>query len=104
MGVSLGVGAHHDDQRNFTQHVARVGADDAAAQDLAVDPASMGAIKYSFRAVIKQELGQALGAAVGGGAAGDGPREKALFDLDALRLGIGFGQAHPGDFLEACTA
>ena len=89
------VGAHLYGQRNFAQHVARVGADDAAALDLAV--------AMSFRAVVKQELGKALGAAVGGGAARGGAGKEALFDLDALRLGLGFGQAQPGDFLVACT-
>ena len=84
------VGAHLDGQSDFADQVARVGADDAAAQDLAV---TMG-----FRAVVEQELGEALGAAVGGGAARGGPGEKALFDFDALGLGLVLGQAHPGDF------
>jgi hypothetical protein len=35
------VGAHFNGQRNLADHVTRVGADHATAQDLAVAPASM---------------------------------------------------------------
>ena len=35
------VGAHLDGQSDFAQHVALIGADDAAARDLAVATASM---------------------------------------------------------------
>ena len=52
------------------------GADDAAAQDLAV--------AVRLRAVVKQQLGEALVAAVGDGAARGGPGEQTLLDLDAL--------------------
>ena len=36
-----GVCAHFDGQRNLADHVARVCADNSAAQNIAVDPASM---------------------------------------------------------------
>ena len=58
------VGAHFDGQSDFANQVARVGADDAAAQDLAVAVASMAVSQSSFGAVVKQQLGKALGAAV----------------------------------------
>ena len=48
--------AHLDGQRDLAQHVTGVGADDAAAQDLAV---AMG-----FRAVVEQEFAKAFGAPV----------------------------------------
>ena len=52
---------HLDRQSHFTNKVAGIGTDDAAAQNLAV---TMG-----FGAVVKQQFGEALGAAIGGGAA-----------------------------------
>ena len=50
------VRAHLNGQRDLAQHITRVGADDAAAQALAV---AMG-----FRAVVEQEFGETLGAPV----------------------------------------
>ncbi len=50
-----GVGAHLDGQGHLANHVARVRADDAAAQDLAV--------AMRLGAVVKQQLGHALVAA-----------------------------------------
>jgi hypothetical protein len=82
--------AHLDGQRDFANQVARVGADDAAAQNLAV--------AMRFGAVVKQQLGEAFGAPVGRGAARGGPGKQALFDLDALGLGLVLSQTHPGDF------
>ncbi len=49
--------AHLYSQSHFANQVACIGADDAAAQNLAM---AMG-----FGAVVEQQLGQALGAAVG---------------------------------------
>ncbi len=58
------VRAHLDGQGDFAQHVARVRADDAAAQDLAVATASMAVSQSSFGAVVEQEFGEAFGAPV----------------------------------------
>ena len=49
------------DQGHFANHVTRVGADNAAAQNFAVT--------VCFWAVVKQEFGDAFVAAVGNGAA-----------------------------------
>ena len=84
------VGAHFDGQGDLANHVARVGAHDAAAQNLAV---AMG-----FGRVVEQQLGVALVAAIGNGAARGRPGEQALLDLDALGLGLVFGQADPCHF------
>jgi hypothetical protein len=51
------VGAHFNGQRNLADHVACVGADDAAAQNLAV--------AVRLRAVVKQQLGGDFGVGVG---------------------------------------
>ena len=59
--------AHLYGQSDFANQVACVGSEDAAAQDLALATASMAVSQSSFGAVVKQELGNALGAAVGGG-------------------------------------
>ena len=56
-----GIRAHLNRQRNLANHVACMRADHAAAKDLAV---AMG-----FRAVIKQQLGNAFITAIGDGAA-----------------------------------
>ena len=75
------VRAHLDRQRNLANHVARMRANHAAAQDLAV--------AVCLGRIVKQQLGDAFVAAIGNGAAGCGPGEQALLDLDALRLGLG---------------
>ena len=49
-------------------------------------------------AVVEQQLGKAFVAVVGNRPARGHPREQAFFDLDALRLGLVFGQADPGHF------
>jgi hypothetical protein len=72
----------------------RVRANHAAAQDLAV--------AVGFGGVVKQQLGDALVPAVGNGTARGCPWEQALLDLDALGLGLVFGQAHPGHFGGRC--
>ena len=79
------VGAHLDGKGHLADHVAGVRADDAAAQNFPV------AVRIG--AVIEQQLGEAFVAAVGNRAARRGPREQTLLDLDALRLGLVFGQA-----------
>ena len=84
------VGAHLDRQGHFADHVARVGADHATAQNLAV--------AVCFGRVIKQQLGDAFVASVGNRAPRGIPGEQALFDLDALRLGLVLGETHPGHF------
>ena len=81
---------HLNRQGNLADHVTGVGANNAAAQDFAV--------AVRFRAVIKQQFGEAFVAAVGNRAAGCRPREQAFFDLDALGFGFVFGQANPGHF------
>ena len=53
------VGAHLNGQSNLADHVAGVGAHDAATQDLAV--------AMRFGAVVKEQLGKALIAAIGDG-------------------------------------
>jgi hypothetical protein len=67
------VGAHLDRQRDLADHVARMGADDAAAQDPAV-PVGLGRI-------VEQQLGEAFVAPVGDGAARRRPGEQALATL-----------------------
>ncbi len=61
--------AHFDGQRNLANHVARVRADHAAAQYLALAPASMAVSRSCFGAVVKQQFGKAFVAAIGNGAA-----------------------------------
>ena len=63
------VRTHLNRQGNLANHVARMGADNAAAQDA-----------VGLR--IKQQLGKALVAAIGNGAARGGPGEQALLDPD----------------------
>ena len=84
------VGTHLDGQGDLANHVACVRADHAAAQDLAVT--------MRLWRVVEQQLGDAFVAPVGNGTAGGGPGEQAFLDLDALGLGLVFGQADPGDF------
>ena len=73
-----GVCAHLNRQRNLTDHVAGVGADHAAAQNLAV--------AMRFRAFVKQQLGDALVPAVGDGTAGGGKRELKNWRLFCVRV------------------
>ena len=63
-----GIGTHFYRQGNLANHVARVGTDNAAAQNLAV------AVRLGR--IVKQQLGDAFVAAVGNGAVGCGPGEK----------------------------
>jgi hypothetical protein len=83
---------HLNRQSDLADHVARVRADHATAQDLAV------AVAVGFGGVIKQQLGNAFIAAIGNRGVGCGPGEQALLDLDALRLGLNFGQADLDNF------
>ena len=73
-----GVGAHLDGQRNLADHVAGVGTDDAAAQDLAV--------AVCLRRIIKQQFGEALIAAIGNRATGRIPGEQAFLTLTPCAL------------------
>ncbi len=88
--------AHFNRQRNFADHVTGMGADHAAAQDFAV--------AVCLGRIIKQQLGYAFVAAIGNGAARGCPREQALFHLDALRFGFGFGQTDPSHFTVYSTS
>ncbi len=81
-----GISTHLNRQGHFANHVACMGADHAAAQNLAV--------AMRLGRVIKQQFGDAFVATIGNGAAGSVPREQAFLDLDALRLGLVFGQAN----------
>ena len=67
---------HLNPQRALANHVARVRANHATAQDLAV--------AVGLGGVIKQQLGHTFVAAIGDGAAGGYPGEQAFLDLDAL--------------------
>jgi hypothetical protein len=87
-----GIGTHLNGQGNLADHVARMGADHATAQNLA--PAC--GMAMGLGAVIKQQLGDAFVTAIGDGSARRSPGEQALFHLDDLRLGLVFGQADPG--------
>ena len=72
------VSAHLNGQGDFADHVARVGADHAAAKDLALAMRRFG--------IVKQQLGDALVAAVGNGAAGGGKRELKNWRLFCVRV------------------
>src|SRR5450830_601080 len=80
-----GIRAHFDRQGDFTDHVAGMRADDAAADD-------------AMCLSIEQQLGETFRTTVGNGATGGGPREVALLELDALGLGFVFGDADPCHF------
>ena len=84
------VRAHLDGQRDLADHVAGVRADDAAAEDLAV--------AVGLGGIVEQQLREAFVAAVGDRPARGRPREQALLNLDALRLGLVLGQTHPRHF------
>ena len=89
------IGTHFNRQRNFPNHVARICANHAAAQDLAV--------AVRFWRIIKQQLGDTFVAAIGDGAAGCRPGEQAfltfspkakvkVFGHSRLRdIGVGLG-------------
>ena len=62
-----------------------LGADHAGAQD-------------TLGFLVADHLGEAFAAADTDGTAAGGPGENGLFDGDALGLGLGFGESHPGDF------
>ena len=81
---------HLDGQSNLANHVASVRTDHAAAEYFAV--------AVRFGRIIKQQLGHAFVAAIGDGASRSRPGEQALLDLDALGLGLVFGEADPGHF------
>ncbi len=62
-----GIGPHLDRQSDFTDHVTGMGADDAAAQN--------PAMAVRFRAVVEQQLGEALVTAIGNGSSRGAPGE-----------------------------
>ena len=61
---------HLDGQRDLANHVAGMGADNAATED-------------AMCLGVEQQLGEAFVTPVGNGAARGGPGEQALFDLDS---------------------
>ena len=73
------VGAHLHGKSHLADHVARVRADHAAAQHLAV--------AMRFGAVIKKQFGDAFLAAIRNGATGCCSGEQALLDLNAMDAG-----------------
>ena len=81
----LGVRAHLERENRLGDQLAGVGSDDGGAEQAA-------------RALVEDQLGQAFVAASRARASARGPREHGLLDLDALRFGHRFGQAHPRDF------
>jgi hypothetical protein len=76
-----GIRTHLDGQGDLADHVTRVGADHAAAQDLAV--------AVGFGAVVKQQLGDAFVAAIGNGAARCGPGEQVPVKFGPARARTG---------------
>src|SRR6478735_11689208 len=77
--------AHFDRKRDLADEIARMHADDAAADD-------------AMRGFVEHELGEAFGAVDADRAAARGPRELADADMQALRRGFAFGHADPRDF------
>ena len=65
------IAAHLDREANLADQIARMGADDAAAEQSVVR-------------FVEQKLGEALVAAIGDGAAGRRPGKHRLAVLDAL--------------------
>ena len=59
---------------------------------------TMSRAEDALRALLVEHLGEAFLAPHAERAAARRPREHRLVVLDALRLGLGLGQAHPGDF------
>ena len=81
----MGISAHFQRQHGFSDQFAGIDAGHRSAEQAA-----------GF--FVEQRLGHALVAAGGQCAAARGPRKDRLVVFDALRLGLGFGQTHPGDF------
>src|SRR4029450_13458315 len=79
-----GVGAHLDGQGGIGDQLAGVGADGGGADE-------------AVGGLVEQQLGHALVAPEGQGTAAGRPGEGALAVLDAGRLGLGLGDADPGD-------
>ena len=79
-----GVAAHFDRECRLGDQIARIRADDAGADD-------------SMRLFVEEQLGQAFITPERQRASIRRPRERRLFVLDATRLRVGLGQAHPCD-------
>ncbi len=79
-----GFGAHLDRQCKLRDQVARVHADDAAADD-------------AVRLLVEDQLGEAFAATDADRACRCRPRELAHADMQALGLRLGLGHADPGD-------
>ena len=75
-----GISTHLDGQCHFADEIASTGADNAATDD-------------AMTLLIEQQLGEAFITPVGNRAASRRPKEKTVFDLDALGLGLVFGSA-----------
>ena len=84
MGDVGDLAAHLDRERDLADQVPGMHADDAAADD-------------ALRALVEDQLGEALGAADADRAAARRPRELADADLEAPGLRLGLGDADPGD-------
>ncbi len=78
-------------------YIARMRADDAAARDLSVARPWPWPFESADSLSSKQQLGEAFIAPIGNRPSRGATGEQALLDLDALRLGLVFGQANPGD-------
>ena len=77
-----GFAAHFDCQAHFADQVARMGADNPAAD-------------HAMRCFVEDQLGETLVAAVGDRPSRRGPREHRAADLDALGLALLLGLAGP---------
>src|SRR2546430_16799780 len=75
-----GIAAHLDREADLADQVARMGADDAAAEHAVIGR-------------VEQELGEALVAAVGDCAAGRRPGKDGLAVLHSLRLALVLGRS-----------
>jgi hypothetical protein len=90
--------AHLNGQRNFTNHVTGMGADHAAAQNLAVAVGLRGIVKQQFSDGIKAAVGSKRPLAMARPHADQGSRPFLTLMPCALRFGLIFGKAHPGHF------
>jgi hypothetical protein len=78
------VASHLHGEADLADQVARMGADDAAAEQAVIG-------------LIEQQFGESLVAPVGDRATRCGPRKHGLAVLDALRLALLLGHARPRD-------
>ena len=85
VGNVFGDGSHFNGENAFGDEVARVWSHDAHAE-------------YALGIGIDNELGLAFDAPNGMRFAQSGPGEAHDIDFSVLFAGVGFGQAHPGNF------